>query len=104
VNSGFGDNDSVDTTGKAVPPYEGRRESADVDEEGSIKDDAKVGGATGPVVDDEMKADEPADTARGPVASPAEEQPASEVTTTDTHLDMTDPSHVPGVPRGEDHS
>lgn len=98
-------NEDVDTAGKAVPPYEGRRETADVDPpEDSTKDDAKVGGATGPVADDQMKAPEPEDTPRGAVASPADEQPGSESTTTDTDPDMTGPSHIPGTPRAEDQS
>ena len=58
--------DDPDTAGRAVPPYEGRRETADVDpQEKSTKDGAKVGGATGPVEDDERKAPDPADTPRG---------------------------------------
>jgi hypothetical protein len=69
--------EGVDTTGKAVPPYEGRRESADVDSQPeSTKDGVKVGGATGPVEDDEMKAPDPADTPRGATGSPSDEQPA----------------------------
>src|SRR3954463_5881119 len=41
---------TADFEGKAVPPYEGRRESADVDdEEKRRRDGANVGGATGPV-------------------------------------------------------
>ncbi|MCW2804918.1 MAG: hypothetical protein QOF52_3183 [Propionibacteriaceae bacterium] len=55
-----GDNDP-DTEGSAVPPYEGRRETADVDPPSeSYSDDARVAGAT------------------GPVASPADEQPADD--------------------------
>jgi hypothetical protein len=48
-----------DTGDRAVPPYEGRRETADVDpSDESTKDGARVGGATGPVEDDEQKAPE----------------------------------------------
>jgi hypothetical protein len=66
----------TDFEGKAAPPYEGRRETADVDEEEKLRrDGASVGGATGPVESDERKAPDPADTPRGPVASPAEEKP-----------------------------
>ncbi len=97
------DPDDPDTGGRAMPPYEGRRESADVEgQEKSEKDGAKTGGATGPVEDDEMKAPEPDDTDRGAVASPADEQPASEQPETDLDPDMTGPSHIEGVPRGED--
>ncbi|HJY24548.1 MAG TPA: hypothetical protein VJ649_02595, partial [Actinomycetes bacterium] len=58
-------------SGSAIPPYEGRRESADIDsaEEGH-KGGANVGGATGPVESDEMKAPDPDETARGGQASP----------------------------------
>lgn len=73
-----GDNDP-DTEGSAVPPYEGRRETADVDPPSeSYSDGARVAGATGPVEDDRRKADDPADTDRGPVASPADEHPADD--------------------------
>jgi hypothetical protein len=66
-----------DTGDRAVPPYEGRRETADVDpSDESTKDGARVGGATGPVEDDEPKAPNPDLTAGGAVASPADEQPA----------------------------
>ena len=65
------DGDDPDTEGRAVPPYEGRRETADVDpSEDSTKDGAKTAGATGPVEDPEMKAPDPADTDRGAVAIP----------------------------------
>ena len=66
-----------DTTGRAVPPYEGRRETADVDpQDHTTKDGAKTAGATGPVQDDQPKAADPDATERGAVASPADEQPA----------------------------
>ena len=57
------------SSGKEVPPYEGRRETADVDGEEEVRrDGANVGGATGPVESDEQKAADPADTpaARAP--------------------------------------
>lgn len=65
--------------GAAIPPYEGRQESADVKGEEELRrDGANVGGATGPVESEEMKAPEPADTERGAVASPADEQDAAD--------------------------
>ncbi|MGI8577295.1 MAG: hypothetical protein ACR2KG_05125 [Nocardioidaceae bacterium] len=95
--------DDPDTAGSAVPPYEGRRESADVGtQQESERDGAKVGGATGPVEDDEMKAAEPADTDRGATGSPADEQPAAESPETDLDDDTVGPAHVEGTPRGED--
>lgn len=45
--------DDPDTEGTTIPPYDGRRESADVDgPEESVKDGARTGGATGPVESD----------------------------------------------------
>ena len=92
-----------DTGGRAMPPYEGRRESADVgDQSESVKEGAKVAGATGPVLDDEPKAPDPADTARGPHASPADEQPAQDMEENETIDKGFGPDHVSGVQRGED--
>jgi hypothetical protein len=103
--NGPGDPDGpegVDTEGKTVPPYEGRRESADVDSQAeSTKDGAKVGGATGPVEDDEMKAADPADTERGATGSPADEQPASQMPETDLDDDAVGPAHEPGTGSAE---
>jgi hypothetical protein len=66
--------DEPSAEGRSLPPYEGRRETADVDgPERTVRDGAKVGGATGPVEDAEPKAPDPAETERGRVASPAEE-------------------------------
>lgn len=95
--------DAPDTEGAAVPPYEGRRESADVDpQEESTKDDARVGGATSLVEDPEMKAPEPADTERGATGSPADEHPAEQMPESETSDPGVGPAHVPGTSRGED--
>ena len=95
--------DGIDTTGKTIPPYEGRRESADIaEEEKSTRDGARVGGATGPTADAEPKAPDPARTPRGATGSPADEQPASESPETDLDDDLTGPAHEPGVGRAED--
>lgn len=92
-----------DTGGRAMPPYEGRRESADVDDKSeSVKEGAKVAGATGPVRDDEPKAPDPADTARGRHASPADEQAAQDMDETEASDKSVGPDHVSGVQRGED--
>ena len=99
------DADDPDTGGKAVPPYEDRTDSADVDPaEESTKEGARTGGATGPVEDDAPKAPDPEDTERGEHASPADEQPAAESEDTDLDPDLTGPSHTPGTKRGEDQS
>jgi hypothetical protein len=92
-------------TGRAMPPYEGRRETADVDEASeSEKEGAKVAGATGPVVDDKPKAPEPSATARGAVASPADEQPAEDMPESESSDEGVGPAHIKGVSRGEDFS
>jgi hypothetical protein len=93
----------TDVEGTAVPPYEGRRETADVDSEEKLRrDGANVGGATGPVESDERKAPEPADSPRGAVASPADEQPAAESRGGAPGEASVGPAHHPGTVRGED--
>lgn len=95
--------DDPDTEGRTLPPYEGRRESADVDDKSeSVKDGAKVAGATGLVADADMKAPEPAETQRGATASPADEQPAADMPETEESDVGVGPAHVPGTSRGED--
>jgi hypothetical protein len=94
--------------GGLVPPYDGRREQAtDVDEERRPPAaDANVGGATGPVRadDDQLTSEEPSETPRGSKASPADEQPAADMTPTgssdDEAVDL--PTHTPGTGRGEE--
>jgi hypothetical protein len=93
----------TDFEGKAVPPYEGRRETADVaGEEKLRRDGADVGGATGPVESDEQKAPDPEETPRGAVASPADEQPAAESGGEDPGEASVGPAHYAGTTRGED--
>jgi hypothetical protein len=93
----------TDFEGKELPPYEGRQESADVDDEEKLhRDGANVGAATGPVESDRPKAPEPADTPRGAVASPADEQPAAEQEGTDPGEASVGPAHHAGTTRGED--
>lgn len=95
--------DDPDTEGRAIPPYEGRRETADVDpQDESTKDGAKVAGATGLVEDPEMKAPDPADTEGGATTSPADEQPADQMPETEDSADGVGPAHDPGTPRAED--
>lgn len=89
--------------GGVVPPYEGRKESAEPDQEGGThRDGARVGGASGPVDDDEFKAPSPSDTPGGRTASPGDEQPAAEMTETSADEGSDDSTaHVPGTPKGE---
>jgi hypothetical protein len=95
--------DGIDTAGRAVPPYDGRRTTADVDgEEKAYRDGANVGGATGPVENPNPAQPEPADTPRGATGSPADEQPASSAPQTDLDDDRVGPAHHAGTPRAED--
>jgi hypothetical protein len=93
--------DGIDTAGSAVPPYEGRRESADLDQD-AVREGARVGGATGPVPNEEMAAPDPAGTPGGSTGSPADEQPASASPQSDLDDGGVGPAHQPGTPRGED--
>jgi hypothetical protein len=103
MTSGPNYNEEPDTSGSAVPPYEGRREAADVaGAEEATRDGARTGGATGPVEGDATTASDPEATPRGEHASPADEQPASESPDTDLDPDLTGPSHEPGTGRAED--
>jgi hypothetical protein len=87
---------------KTVPPYDGRRESADVDRDGSsaVREGARVGGATGPVESGQEPPAEPAGSEA--TFSPAEEQPANETPETEPTDEGVGPAHVPGVGKGED--
>jgi hypothetical protein len=91
------------TTESPLPPYEGRKTTAEDDQAGGTqREGARVGGATGPVTDDSPKAPDPSDTPGGRVASPADEQPAADMPETETSAPGDDtPAHVPGTPRGE---
>jgi hypothetical protein len=89
--------------GGVTPPYDDRAQHADVDgEDSSVRDGVRVGGATGPSLDDESEAPDPADTPGGRTASPADEQPAQDHPGGRPADDSVDaPAHVPGVPKGE---
>ncbi|MDQ1643430.1 MAG: hypothetical protein QOJ90_2781 [Actinomycetota bacterium] len=89
--------------GGVVPPYDGRKESAEPDQEGGThRDGARVGGATGPVTDDDAKSPDPSGTPGGRTASPGDEQPAHEMSG-DAPSEGADDStsHVAGTPKGE---
>ena len=89
-------------TGSAVPPYEGRKESASSDDE-TTKDGARTGGAAAPTTGTGMKSPEPADTAGGATTSPADEKPAEEMPETEPDEGgTTGPAHTPGTDRAED--
>lgn len=90
-------------TGSPVPPYEGRKETAEPHQEGgSYRDGARVGGATGPVDDDGPEVVDPAQTPGGRTTTPGDEQPAAQMPDGESQeqgVDLT--AHVPGVPKGE---
>ena len=91
----------VESGDRAVPPYEGRRETADVDGPDKLRrDGANVGGATGPVESDEHKAPDPESTPRGAVASPSDEQPAT--LGGEPGEASVGPAHYAGTTRGEE--
>lgn len=89
--------------GGAVPPYEGRKESAEPDQEGGTRrGGVRVGGATGPVEDSEFKAPSPSDTPGGRTTSPGDEQPAAQMPDGESAEQGTDlGSHIAGNPKGE---
>ncbi|HEX5256288.1 MAG TPA: hypothetical protein VFW69_20905 [Mycobacterium sp.] len=80
-------------TGSAIPPYEGRQQSATSTPEGT--------GATSPEADSDYKSPSPANTPGGATQSPADEQPASEMPESDRDDDGVGPGHVAGARRGE---
>jgi hypothetical protein len=92
-----------ENTEPAIPPYDGRTTEATPEDE-THRDGARTAGATGPVEDPDMKAADPADTPRGAVASPADEQPAEDAPDGESPEAATGPAHTPGTSRGENHS
>jgi hypothetical protein len=85
----------------AIPPYEGRKESADSGES-TENSGASTGGATAPTTDPDYKSPAPDQTADGATASPASEQPASQMPETDRDDDAVGPAHAAGTGRAED--
>jgi hypothetical protein len=80
--------------GGLVPPYEGRKEKADIDNEGEhAPQTSDSGGLTSP---------RPEDTPGGRTASPADEQPAASTPEGEPSDPGVGPAHVAGVLRGED--
>jgi hypothetical protein len=87
----------------AVPPYEGRKEAADVGDDSTEAAGARTGGATRPTTDPDYKSPPPGETAGGATASPAQEEPASQMPETDRDPDAVDaPAHTSGTGRAED--
>lgn len=88
--------------GGLVPPYDGRKESAEIEDAPLERDGANIGGAVNPrLAPDELKSPDPASTPGGQHATPSDEQPA-----TPGGAPAPDPgvgpAHTSGTPRGED--
>lgn len=101
-----GDNADESEVGVA-PPYEGRTESVEVDEGGTHREGANVGGATGPRENTEgYSSPSPSDTPGGRTTSPADEMPATEDSGSSGRPSGQDPDvgpdHYAGTGRGED--
>jgi len=98
----------ADPGDRAIPPYEGRKERADVvtgpdgGEADTERDGAQIGGADRPRQNSETKSPDPAATERGEHASPADEQPAASAPQGEPADEGTGPAHEPGVKRAED--
>jgi hypothetical protein len=88
----------------AIPPYEGRAQSAKEPSAGEGEGAANVRGATAPVSDPDYKSGSPAATSGGATKSPADEQPASQAPESDLDDDRLGPSHTSGTRRGESSS
>ena len=98
-------NDPPQDSVRAVPPYEGRKETANP--EGSTATGevggADVGGGTRPTTSPGTDAPAPASTPGGEYASPADEQPVREGDeSAEEARGESAPTHTPGVGRGED--
>lgn len=98
----------TDEPGGLVPPYEGRKESADVESADSSgeaagvhKEGANVAGGQRPKESNAMKAPNPADTPGGEHAAPGDEQPAAESGGNEPAEESTGPARTSGTPRGE---
>jgi hypothetical protein len=95
----------ADPGDSAVPPYEGRKESAEVDtdESATERDGAVVGGAERPRESSETRAPDPDETERGAHASPADEQPAESMPEDEPDPEQgVGPAHQAGERRAED--
>jgi hypothetical protein len=81
-----------------IPPYADRKQEADpVEPGGTERRGADAGGARRHRTSDRIDAD-----AGGGTTSPAGERPAGDVDGSGEEDPGTGPSHVEGVPRGED--
>ncbi len=87
--------------GGVTPPYDGRRESADIDQS-DAPEGAVLEGATGPAeTSSGLTSPKPEDTPGGRTTSPADEQPAEQTPDGPSADEGVGPAHVPGTPKGE---
>jgi len=84
-----------------LPPYEGRQKTSKP-AEGGDEGGERTGGAVKPVTDADYKSPAPRDTPGGATASPADEQPASQMPESDRDDDREGPAHAAGTGRAED--
>ncbi|OBB74333.1 hypothetical protein [Mycobacterium sp. 852014-52144_SCH5372336] len=84
-----------------VPPYAGRQTSAKPEGPGDDGGE-RTAGAVKPATDAASKAPSPSETGGGATASPADEQPASQMPESDRGNDRVGPSHTVGTGRAED--
>jgi hypothetical protein len=85
----------------AIPPYEGRKTSADSGDS-TRQAGADTGGAAAPTTDPDYKSPAPDETPGGATTSPASEQPASQMPETDRDDDAVGATHATGTGRAED--
>jgi len=96
--------DGIDTGGSTVPPYPGRRATADVADSGRAnQDSADVRGASRPTEDPDQGAAD-GDNTDAATGSPADEQPADRAPQTAPDDEGVGPAHQPGTARAEDQS
>ncbi len=87
----------IDTSGSTLPPYEGRSTGADFP--GDRSDSASAG--THRAEGDGLTSPDPESTPGGATASPADEQPASEMPENESDDPGVGPAHTAGTTRGE---
>ncbi len=86
----------IDTSGSTLPPYEGRSTGADFP-----GDRPETGTETQRGAGDGLTSPDPDSTPGGATASPADEQPASEMPETEGDDPGVGPAHTAGTTRGE---
>lgn len=87
----------IDTSGSTLPPYEGRSTGADFPGDRS----SSAGAGTHRAEGEGLTSPDPSSTPGGATASPADEQPASEMPEIEPDDPGVGPSHLAGTTRGE---